>query len=249
MYKILIIALFSIIIPLSSFADSKDVFQKGNDYYNNGEYQLAINAFDSLLNNNTESADIYYNLGNSWFKLDNIPKAILYFEKAKKLDPENSDIIYNLELANTRIADKIESIPQFFLKTAWINIRNTFNESQWTKINIALFLFFLGFVVLYFVIKSKRQIWFSFAILFIILTALSGYIGFQSYKEKTNHNTAIIFTPTIDIKSAPDNKSNTIFILHQGTKVTLLENSAKWQKVRIANGSEGWLMVNNFEKI
>ena len=123
------------------------------------------------------------------------------------------------------------------------------NEKQWTTVNISLFFVFLIFVILFYSRSNYRKLWLWFSIVFIILTFISGIIGFQSYKQKTNHNTAIIFTPTINVKSAPDTKSNTIFILHQGTKITLLERSAQWQKIRIASGSEGWLKSNDFIKI
>ena len=248
MNKLLIIFL-SLIIPLFSLANNEILFQKANKHYTEGHYESAIEIYDSLLNTNIESANIYYNLGNSYFKSKDVPKAILYFEKARKLEPNNADIIYNLELANTRIADKIEAVPEFFLKTAYIELRNTFNEKQWTIINVVFFIFFLVLIVVFFTTQKNRKLWFSFSLLFLTITFISGVIGFDSNKEIRTHNSAIIFTPTIDIKSAPDHKSNTIFILHQGTKVFLLERSSKWQKIRIANGSEGWLKVNNFEEI
>lgn len=248
MNKFLIVFL-SFIIPISVLANNEVLFQKANKHYNDGQYELAIEAYDSLLSINVESANIYYNLGNSYFKNSDIPHAILYFEKAKKLEPNNDDIIYNLELANTRIADKIETVPEFFLKTAYLKVRNTFNEKQWTIINVVFFLIFLVLIIIFFTTNNKRKLWFSLSIVFLSITFISGFIGFDSNKEIRTHNSAIIFTPTIDIKSAPDQKSNTIFILHQGTKVFLLERSFKWQKVRIANGSEGWLKINNFEEI
>ncbi|MCK5845792.1 MAG: tetratricopeptide repeat protein [Bacteroidales bacterium] len=249
MKKTLSTIFLGFIISVSLFANENIYFQNANDAYNNGNYEQAIEVYDSLISTNTESANIYYNMGNAYYKLDNIPKAILYYEKARKIEPNNTDIIYNIELANTHIADKVEIIPEFFLKTIYINLRNSFSEKQWTTINIILFIIMLVFVITFFTINRKKQLWFSIAIVFLILTFVSGFIGYDSYKEKTTHNSAIVFTPTIDIKSAPDNKSSTIFILHQGTKIFLLEKSAKWQKIRIASGSEGWLKIDNFEEI
>ena len=249
MKKILSIIIISIIIPFSVFANNDNGFGTANELYNEGKYEQAIQLYDSLLQSNIESAALFYNIGNAYYKLDNIPKAILYFEKAKKIEPNNSDILYNIELANTRIADKIETVPEFFLRTMYVNLRNSLNEAQWTVVNISLLIVFLIFVIMFFTMQNKRQLWFSMAIVFLILTFISGIFGYKSYREKIIHNTAIIFTPTIDIKSAPDHKSSTIFILHQGTKVELLENSAKWQKIRIASGSEGWLKLDDIEKI
>jgi hypothetical protein len=233
-------------------ADSaKTLFEIANDNYNKGEYEQSIALYDSLLSNSVESAELYYNLGNAWYKLDEIPKAILYYEKAKKIEPNNADIIYNLNLANTKIADRIEVVPVFFLKTWWFNMLNTFNEKQWTIINISMFLVFLVFIIILLTTKkpSLKKLSFSFAIIFIILSFVSGLIGYRSYQIKTKHSTAIIFTPTVNIKSAPDDKSSTIFILHQGTKVKLLDETPNWQKVKIGNGSEGWLLKDDFEVI
>lgn len=249
MIKILNTIILACIFSFSVFAESENIFYKANELYNNGEYETAIEAYDSLLNSNIESANIYYNIGNSYYKLGDIPNAILYFEKAKKIEPNNADIIYNIELANIQIADKIEAVPHFFLKTWYLSIRNMFNEKQWTISNISLFIIFLIFTIIFYITSKNRQLWFSLSIIFFILTVVSGFIGYNSYKERTTHNSAIIFTPTIDIKSAPDTKSSTIFILHQGTKVSLLEHSAKWQKIRIASGSEGWLKIDDFKEI
>jgi len=239
-------------IPLIMLADSaKTLFDIANEHYNKGEYEQSILLYDSLLKNDVESAGIYFNLANAWFKIDDMPHSILYYEKAMKIEPNNKDIIYNLELANTRIADRIEDVPEFFLKTWWKSILNLFNEKQWTRINILMFALFLAFGVIYFVSKKRsvKKLGFSLSIILLLLSFISGLIGYSSYKIKTTHNTAIIFTPAVNIKSAPDDNSSTIFILHQGTKVSLLDKSGDWQKVKIANGSEGWILKNDFEAI
>lgn len=252
MRKIISLSIVVLFIPLIMLADSaKTLFEIANDHYNKGEYEQSIALYDSLISNNLESADLYYNMGNAWYKLEEMPKAIFYFEKAKKIDPNNADIAYNLELANTKIADRIEIVPEFFLKTWWKTMLDTFNEAQWMLVNIGMFLVFLLFTIYFFISKKAaiKKFSFTLALLFLLLSLVSGLIGYRSYKIKTNHNTAIIFTPTVNIKSAPDDNSSTIFILHQGTKVTLMEETTQWQKVKIANGSEGWLLKTDFEAI
>jgi len=252
MKKLFSLSVVLLFIPLIMLADSaKTLFEIANEHFNKGEYEQSITIYDSLIRNNIESSNIYFNLGNAWYKIDEIPKAILYYEKARKIDPNNKDINYNLELANTHIADRIEDVPEFFLKTWWKNIVYLFNEEEWMYINIGVFSFLMLFVVIYFVSNkpSTKRFSFTLSILFIILSFTSGLIGYNSYKLKTTHNTSIIFTPTVNVKSAPDDNSSTIFILHQGTKVSLLDESKDWQKVKLANGSEGWLLKNDFEKI
>jgi len=248
-YSLFIVLLF---VPLIMLAENaKTLFQIANDHYAKGEYEQSILLYDSIIKNDIESTGIYFNLGNAWYKSDDIPMAILYYEKAKKLEPNNKDINYNLELANSRIADRVENVPEFFLKTWWNNILYLFNEKQWTRLNILTFALFLIFTIIFFISKkpSLKKLGFMTSLILLLLSFVIGIIGFRSYKIKTTHNTAILFTPTVNIKSAPDDNSSTIFILHQGTKLTLLDKSGEWQKVKIANGSEGWLYTTDFEKI
>lgn len=241
-----------VFIPLIMLADSaKTLFDRANESYAKGDYENTVALCDSLIKNNIESAAIYFNLGNAWFKLDDVPKAILYFEKARKIEPNNEDINYNLQLANTKIADRIEAVPEFFIKTWWKKLVFYFNEEQWTSINITIFIVFLLFVVIFSVSKKSKikSITLGLLLSFFVLSVISGFIGFRSYKIKTTHNTGVIFTPTVNVKSAPDEGSSTLFILHQGSKVELMEESSTWEKVKIANGSEGWVLKTDFEKI
>jgi len=239
-------------IPLILLADgAKTLFERANEAYEKQNYDSTIALLDSLLNAGLESPELYYNLGNAWFKKSEIPRAILYYEKAHKLDPNNPDIAYNLELANTRIADKIEPVPEFFLKTWWKKGLQLFNERQWTLVNIFTYSLLLIFVVLFFITHSKntKRISFFLGIVFLVLSLLTGLMGYQSYKIANSHNTAIIFTPTINVKSSPNENANTIFVIHQGTKVELIDKLKDWYRIKLANGSVGWLKENDFEKI
>jgi tetratricopeptide (TPR) repeat protein len=239
-------------VPMILLADgAKTLFDRANDAYEKENYDSTIALLDSLLNVGLESPELYYNLGNAWFKKSEIPRAILYYEKAHKLDPNNPDISYNLELANTRIADKIEPIPEFFLKTWWKNSVQLFTERQWTFINITSYIILLFFVVLFFIShsKSRKQMAFFMGIVFLVISLLTGLLGYQSYKNIHTHNTAIVFTPTINVKSSPNENANTIFVIHQGTKVALIDHLKDWYRIKLANGSVGWLKENDFEKI
>jgi len=239
-------------VPMILLADgAKTLFDRANEAYEKENYDSTIALLDSLLNVGLESPELYYNLGNAWFKKSEVPRAILYFEKAHKLDPSNPDISYNLELANTRIADKIEPIPEFFLKTWWKAAIQLFNERQWTFINIASFVILLFFVVLFFIShsKSRKQMAFFMGIVFLVISLLTGLLGYQSYKTIHTHNTAIVFTPTINVKSSPNENANTIFVIHQGTKISLIDQLKDWYRIKLANGSVGWLKESDFEKI
>lgn len=252
MKKVFGILVVIVFIPLLLLADSaKTLFDRANEFYAKGDYEMTISLCDSMIKSNVESAAIYYNLGNAWFKLDDVPKAIYYYEKAKKIEPNNEDINYNLQLANTKIADRIEAVPEFFLKSWWKKLVYSLDEEQWTSLNIGVFVVFLLFMVIFFMAKQEKLKKTSFvvSIVFLVISLMTGYVGYRSYKIKTTHNTAIIFTPTVNVKSAPDEGSSTLFILHQGSKVELMEESSTWEKIKIANGSEGWVLEEDFEKI
>jgi len=249
--KITILALLFFVPMILLAGGAKTLFQQANEAYEKENYDKSIALLDSLIQSGLESPQMYYNLGNAWFKKNEIPKAILYYEKAKKLDPHDEDINYNLELAKTKIADKIEPIPEFFLKQWWRSILMLFTETQWVYINIIVYTLFLLFIVIFFISRSKtrKQFAFSMGIIFLSLSLLTGIFGFQSSQQIHSHKTAIVFTPTVNVKSSPSEKSSTLFVIHQGTKVKLIDQLKDWYRIKLANGSQGWMHKEDFEKI
>ncbi len=239
-------------VPMILLADgARTLFEQANDAYEKEDYDSTISLLDSLLSVGLESPELYYNLGNAWFKKSEMPKAILYYEKAKKLDPNNVDINYNLELANTKIADRIEPIPEFFLKKWWRSTLVFLNESQWMIVNVISYSILMVFVIIFFISKSKsiKQSSFFIGIIFLSISLITGLMGYQSNQIVHTHNTAIVFTPTINVKSSPNENANTIFVIHQGTKVELVDHLKSWYRIKLANGSVGWMKDIDFEKI
>ena len=230
---------------------NNNLFTKANELYNEAKYYESIKLYDSLISSEIESAPIYYNLGNAYFKINEIPSAILYYEKAKKIEPNNKDIIYNLELANTKIADRIEIVPEFFIRKWHNSLINSLNEKEWMLINILIFTLLLFTLITFFISNTNKikRYCFYVSILLIALFIFSWANGNLSKNNKISNNFAIIFTPTLNIKSAPDDNSNTLFILHKGSKIEIIESSKQWRKIKISNGSEGWLKKDDFKKI
>jgi hypothetical protein len=244
--------ILAVFVPLILLADgAKTLFQHATEEYEKQNYDSSITLLDSLLDAGLESPELYYNLGNAWFKLGEVPKAILYYEKARKLAPNDPDIIYNLELANTRIADKIEPVPEFFLKKWWKRAINFFTEEQWMLINVFSFGLMLVFAVIFFVAHTKgsKQLGFYLGIIFLFISLMTGLMGYSNYKNLNTHNSAIVFTPTVNVKSSPTDGANTIFVIHQGTKVELIDQVKDWYRIKLANGSVGWIKAEDFEKI
>ena len=232
-------------------AGSDQAFDKAVKLYSSGEYSKAIDIYDSILHSGVESWELYYNLGNAWFKKEEYPKAILFYEKALKINPSNPDIKYNLELANSKIADKIEPLPVFFLKRWWLNFSGLLTEKQWGIATIILWALLMLASYIFFTTSSvgRKKIAFWFGVLMLVFSLTSGAAGYKQYRLASSHKSAIVMTPTVNVKSSPDKGSTTIFVLHQGTKVRLTEKIGNWYRITIANGNKGWIKSEDLRKI
>ena len=204
-----------------------------------------------MLDQGYVSWEVFYNAGNTYFKLGKIPDAILYYEKARKLSPGNDDIEYNFSLARSRITDKIEPVPELFLRTWWRELRDQLSVDQWAWLSIGGFIILLVFFSL--VILSRSPAWkrFSFwtGMTFLILTLATVILASQSYREINSEDEAIIFTPTVTVKSSPNKGSVDLFVIHEGTKISITDQVEGWSEIRIADGSEGWVKNDTFRTI
>ncbi|MEI7500769.1 MAG: tetratricopeptide repeat protein [Bacteroidota bacterium] len=232
-------------------AAPRDNVFKGNKAYSAGSYSMAVELYKKVVDAGYESPELFYNIGNSYFKMNDYASAILWYERAKRIEPGNEDIDFNLNVANTKISDKIEPLPELFYKRWFNGLVQFFSVDTWAAICITMFITGLLFGVLYLtsrvLILRKIGFWFGFALLlmslFSMIFAWSGYSFSKAISE------AIVFAPTITVKSSPDEKSTDLFVVHEGTKVRLLDNISGWYEIRIANGSVGWLPATSLEKI
>lgn len=219
------------------------IIDEANDAYSNGNYADAIELYEKVIEKGYESAELYYNLGNSYFKINDLPSAILYYEKSLKLDPADEDAKFNLKIANSMIPDKIEEVPVMFYERWWKNIYELFGANLWTRISVFLFIIVLIMFSVYFAGNSYflKKTFFWLGIIFIVFTIFSFSFSYQKYKTSINTREAIVFDPTITVKSSPDESSVDLFVIHEGTKVSIMEHIGDWYEIRIANGSVGWL--------
>ena len=184
------------------------------------------------------------------YKLRNYPLAIYYYEKSLKLDPNNDDTKHNIEIAQLFLTDKIEAVPELFIKTWWNNLSNTFTLNTWSIITLALIGFSLICIFFYITARTrglKKSMFFT-GLLFIVLTICSFSISAEKYNYTNTNNEGIIIVPTITIKSSPSSSSVDLFVLHEGSKVKILDNTDGWEKIKIANGSIGWLPASSVIK-
>lgn len=224
-------------------AQPKQNVELANNFYNQAIYDSALMQYQSVLDAGFESANLYYNMGNTYFKLKDIPSAILYYEKALKINPSDEDILHNLNIANAMIVDKIEVIPQLFFKIWWHTFYTMLPADTWAWISVFLFILTLAAAFMYLKanLSTIRKIAFFSGIILLFLTVASFGLASQKYYYTQQINEAIVFAPTITVKSSPTETSVDLFVLHEGTKVFLLDKTSGWQKIRIANGSVGWL--------
>jgi tetratricopeptide (TPR) repeat protein len=224
-------------------ARADSLIAAGNSHYMNREYKKAIDCYTRIIGMGYEASSLYYNLGNAYYKQNDLPKAILYYEKARILDPGDEDIRQNLSIANSRIVDKIDSIPSFFLKR-WISaLAGFFSPDQWALLSLFLFALSLGALFIY-IVSHKfgiKKLGFSTGVLLIALS-LTGFLLMRNRKHVIQYSRgAIVMTPVVNVKSSPDEQGTNVFTLHEGTHVTMVDSVQQWKEVKIPDGNKGWV--------
>jgi tetratricopeptide (TPR) repeat protein len=242
---------FCLLLLSASAQDPNTLFSQGNKYYQDTDFEKAIKTYDLVLKSGYESAALYYNIGNSNFKLNQISAAILNYEKAKKIDPTNKDVLYNLKLANTRVVDKIESIPEFFFVTWYRNIVQQYSSNFWAYCFSGLFLLSIVSFLAYFFInnRGRKKVLFAIFGLLLIISMVTFFIANSKYSMENIRKEAIIFAENSYIKSAPSSSSQDMFILHEGTKVKIIEEVDGWNEIVLADGKRGWIEKKELQEI
>ena len=224
---------------------------KGDSAYIKEDYAAAIQIYEALLKNG-EAADVYYNLGNSYYKIGEIAKAVLNYERALLLQPGNGDIRANLEVARAKTIDKVEPVPEVFF-VSWIkSLTNSMSVDAWATWGIVSFILLI--VSLYFFIFSKQIMWkkigFISGIIFLIITVCSNLFASQQKEHLVNRNEAIVMNPSVTVRSTPSESGTSLFILHEGRKVNVKDNSMKeWKEIRLEDGKVGWVPASAIEVI
>lgn len=244
----LLIVAFLLLSSLSAHAITK---QNADDEYKKGNYQQAIKDYEELLKEGV-SADLYYNLGNAYFRTDNITKAVLAYERAHLLNPGDDDINYNLQFARSRTIDKITPESEMFFVTWYHSLVNFTSVDSWARTAIVSIVLVLLLVLLYLFAPSinLRKVGFFGAIIFLVLFLLSNLFAYQQKQMLINRCGAIVIAPTVNVKKTPSASSNDSFVIHEGTHVNITDKSIKgWRNVTLADGREGWVLERQIEEI
>ena len=224
---------------------------EGDSAYIKDDYTTAIQIYESLLKNG-ESADVYYNLGNSYYKIGEIAKAVLNYERALLMKPGNSDIRANLEVARAKTIDKVEPVPEVFFVSWTKALINSMSVDAWATWGIVSFILFI--ITLYFFIYSKqimlKKVGFIAGIVFLIVMICSNLFASEQKERLVNRNEAIVMNPSVTVRSTPSESGTSLFILHEGRKVSIKDNSMKeWKEIRLEDGKVGWVPASAIEVI
>ncbi len=242
------VILLMLLLPMCAQAITK---AEADSAYIHDEYQKAIDGYEALLKKGV-SAELYYNLGNAYYRTENITRAVLNYERALLLSPSDPDIRFNLQMARSKTIDKIVPEQEMFFVTWYRSLVNMASVDGWAMIALVC----LGLaIVLALIYLFSNQIWlrkvgFFGAFLMIVVFVCSNVFAHQQKNQLVNRTGAIITESAVNVKSTPAKNGIDLFILHEGTKVTIIDASMKdWKEIRLADGKEGWIETKQMETI
>jgi len=230
---------------LSAQINVENIFSQANELYNKGIYIEAINNYKEIIKNDFHSAELYYNLGNAYYRLDSIASSVYYYEKALQLNPNDRETIDNLELINKTLVDEIDPITTPLIESILNSISNIFYFETWGYISIFFSFLIVALFLSYYFANSSRVKRLTFVLLcissiFMLVSLINGNKGYNNY---INNEYAVIYSYETDLKIEPNYRSETLFMLHEGTKIQVLENYNNWIKIRLVNGQVGYIQL------
>ena len=231
--------------------DHNTLWDSANAAYNEGNYSKAVELYEAILADGEHSAKLYYNLGNAYYKQEKLGKAILNYNRALRLAPADEDIRHNLEYATEATKDNIEEIPEFFL-ISWVrSVRNLMGCDGWTATSLILLIIALTGALAYLLAEaiSLRKAGFYTLCVTALLCIIATSFAYNKRQALVNSKEAVIMSTAAPIKSSPDRAATDLFVLHEGTKLTIEESIDGWVEIRIADGRKGWIESSRIELI
>ncbi|MDO7172002.1 SH3 domain-containing protein [Mariniflexile sp. AS56] len=243
--------ILSFLFSVGLMAQNTAVFEQANALYNAGKYGDAIDKYKTILDTKNHSAELYFNLGNAHYKLNNIAPSIYYYEKALQLAPNDQDIKNNLAFAQNMTIDAIEVVPEAGLSKIVNNATNRMEFDGWAKVSIGfVFCFVILFLIYYFAYSSlRKRLTFLGSLVSLILMCVSLLFAFHKFNLDKKDKPAIVFAKEILVKNAPNNRSDESFRLHEGTKVQVLDTVSNWRKIKLQDGKTGWVSSEDIKAL
>lgn len=244
-----------LMIPIASSAAENypdSLWNAANEAYAQERWEDAVNDYTAIAEASMESAPLWCNLGSAWYKSGNLGKAILCYERALKLDPSYEDARYNLELLNAMKLDRLESVPELILATWMKNLGRTLDSDSWAVCFLVFLVLTLAMVLLFILGSSatSRRAGFFTGVVCLLLAVASLSFSLWQKNEYMKADKAIIMKPVSSVKSSPSGDSaKDLFVLHEGTKVQVLDNVGGWSNIELSDGRQGWLPSSDIEII
>ena len=236
------------LMPLSANAITK---QNADDEYAKGNYQQAIKDYQEILKAGV-SSEIYYNLGNAYYRTDNITQALLAYERALQLSPGDNDIRFNLQYARSKTIDKITPETEMFFVTWYHSLVNFTSVDRWANTAIVSIVMALLLILVFLFAPQMwaRKSGFYGSAVFLLLFAFANLFAFQQKHELETKQGAIVIAPTVNVKKTPAASGTDVFVIHEGTRVDITDRGMKqWRGIKLADGREGWLKISQIEEI
>lgn len=231
--------------------DAEELWDMANSAYNEGNFAKAAATYEQILSQNLHSAALYYNLANAYFKQGELGKALLNYNRASRIAPGDEDIRHNQEYAEKMTKDSIEKIPEFFLITWLRSVRGAMSCTAWTVLSIVMLATALVMALLYLLAQrmSLRKVGFYTMAVAVLLFVATSIFAISERNQLVGRSEAIVMSTAASVKSSPDRSATELFVLHEGTKVSIGETTDGWAEVRIADGRKGWIEDKRIERI
>lgn len=247
-----IILFLSLILCFSQLAfPQMNEVKLANDLYAKGDYSNAAKQYEKILSKDGVAPELYFNLGNAYYKSNEIGRSILNYERALRLSPSFDDARFNLELAQLKVVDNIVPSANFFIGR-WIqNLIKLLSSNQWILVSLGGFIFCLisTFLFIFGPTRITRKISFYFSVLLLAVSFFTLVFSGVRKGQMYSHHDAIVMSGVISVKSSPDKSGTDLFQLHEGAKVTIKSTLGSWTEIKLANGGIGWVEQVNIEKI
>lgn len=225
--------------------------EQAEQLYREGKYQEAAELYQKILDGGQESAELYYNLGNACYKMGENTRAIINYERALLLDPADGMARYNLRKARQAVVDKIDVLPELFLVRWYKELVTCLSADQWGYVSVGMFMLFLVMAALFFYSGRVgiKKTGFIVGIIAFVLTLSAVFFAMKQERRMTVRDEAVVVTPSVTVKGAPDLSGTDLFLIHEGLKVRVVGQLGDWYNIRLADGNEGWVAKSDLEKI
>lgn len=247
--KVIILAILLQLPLMASEAD--ELMSRANQLYQEEKFDEAIVLYETILNNGLVSEKLFYNLGNSYYRMGKIGKAILNYERALKIDPGSEDVEYNISIVRARTIDNIREVPKLFILEWWEGILAAFSTATWLLIVVVVNILLLIFLGTYFTGKTGRLQRLGFLGASVSLTALiiSIILLISHINRVTSSEYGVLIEEEYAVKQSPSGSSSDVFIIHEGLKFSIEDKVSEWSRIRLSDGKVGWLPSSTFEVI